>query len=270
MMLYGLPQWLMGVVVVGGCVGVVLVAHRLFRWLYPRDFAEQEVSGAMAMMGVAATITSLLLAFAAISVWESASAADAGVMNEASDCAMLARDLGTYGTPEALRTRAAVRDYVQMVIQEEWPLLARGESSGKAWAQLDTVFRLAHKIEVRTPHESVFLGVVWSRINDIVKHRRDRLHAAQSEVPGTLWIVVVGGSLLTFAFAFVLPRTRFSQALIAGLAATLGLVFHFIIAMQHPFAGEDGLTAEPLELTVRNLDRWDQEESRLLPPTDPK
>lgn len=267
MVLYGLPSWLMGVVVVGGCVGVVLLAHRLFTWLCPREFSEQEVSGAMAMMGVAATVTSLLLAFAAISVWESASAADAGVMSEASDCAALARDLGAYGTPEALRARAAVRDYVQTVIQEEWPLLARGASSDKAWAQLDTIFRLAHKIEVRTPHESVFLGIMWSRINDIVKHRRDRLHASQSEVPGTLWLVVVAGSMLTFAFAFVLPRTRFSQALIAGLAATLGLVFYFIIAMQQPFAGEDGLTPEPLELTVRNMDRWDRDENQRLPPT---
>lgn len=269
-MLYGLPQWLMCVVVVGGSVGMVLIAHRLFRSLHPHEFSEQEVSGAMAVMGVAATITSLLLAFAAISVWESASAADAGVINEASDCAALARDLGTYGTPEALRTRAAVREYVQTVIQEEWPLLARGESSDKAWEQLDTIFRLAHKIEVRTPHESVFMGVIWSRINDIVKHRRDRLHASQSEVPGTLWFVVVTGSLLTFAFAFVLPRTRFSQALIAGLAATLGLVFYFIIGMQHPFAGDDGLTAEPLVITVRNLDRWEQEESQRQPPSAPK
>lgn len=265
-MLYGLPQWLMGVVVVGGCVGVVLAAYRLFKWLFPREFSEQEVGGAMAMMGVAATITSLLLAFSAISVWESASDADAGVMNEASDCAMLARDLAIYGTPEALRTRAAVRDYLQLVIRDEWPLLAQGASSDKAWAQVDTIFRLAQKLRAQSPHETVFLGEILNRINAIVKHRRDRLHAAQSEVPGTLWSVVIAGSLMTFSFAFVLPRTGFSQALIVGLTATLGLVFHFIIAMQHPFAGEDGLTAEPFELTVRNMDRWEQAESALLPP----
>lgn len=265
MWLYGLPPWLMGVVVIGGCVGIAQAAYRLFGRLYPRAFTDQEVSGAMAMMGVAATITSLLLAFSAVSVWESANAADAGVTDEASDCAMLARDLGVYGTPEALRTRAALRNYVQTVIQDEWPLLARGEASDKAWAQVDAIFHLAHKIEVRSPHESVFLGEIWGRINAIVKHRRDRLHAAQAEVPGTLWSVVIAGSLVTFSFAFVLPRNGFSQMLVAALAATLGLVFHFIIDMQHPFAGNDGLTAEAFELTVRNMDRWDSATVSLPP-----
>lgn len=255
--LYDLPNWLMGVVVVGSCMIVALTSFFIFKMLVRREFSEQQIGAAMGMVGVIATITSLLLAFSAVSVWEAFNASDSSVINEANDAAMLARDLASFGGADAHRTREAVKKYCRIAIDEEWPLMSKGEISINAWNQIDVIFHEASTLEPRTENQKVLLQEIWNRINELTKHRRERIHESESEVPGTLWAVVLLGSALTFLFTFVLPVKPFSIALISGLACALGLVFFFIIAMDHPFAGKESISHEPFDSTIRNMDRWD-------------
>jgi hypothetical protein len=39
----------------------------------------------------------------------------------------------------------------------------------------------------------------------------------------------------------------------------MGLVFYFIIAMDHPFAGEESISSEPFQTAMDNMRRWDLE-----------
>jgi hypothetical protein len=257
MFLYDVPNWAMGTIIVGLCLAVTLTGYWLFRKLWGRDFTESEIGMAMGLVGVIATITSLLLAFSAVSVWEAFNAADASVTNEASDAAMLARDLAIYGSPEAMTARAAVREYGRIVIDEEWPAMSKGEISQNAWNQIDVIFRDTGALEPTTERNKALLAEIWGRINELTKHRRERVHNSESEVPNTLWAVVLLGSGLTFLFTFVLRPNSFHIFVISGLACAMGLVFFFIMAMDHPFAGKESINHAPFDSMVANMDRWD-------------
>lgn len=82
---------------------------------------------------------------------------------------------------------------------------------------------------------------------------------SQAEVPGTLWGVVLAGTLLTMMTTFVLPPRRFNVAMIAALGFSMGLVFYFIIAMDRPFAGEESISPAPYQSAIDNMQRWDDE-----------
>jgi hypothetical protein len=103
------------------------------------------------------------------------------------------------------------------------------------------------------------LPEIWARTNELPGHRRDRLYRSQAEVPGTLWAVVLAGTVLTMMTMFVLPATRFNISMIGTLAFSIGLVFSFIIAMDRPFAGEEGISPAPFQTAMENMQRWDEE-----------
>jgi hypothetical protein len=257
MFLYSLSDIALGALIVGVCTAIAIAAYVLLRPRIRTAFTDTEVGAAMAIAGAMATITSLLLAFSSISVWNAYTAAEASIQAEADAAAELGLDLAVYGAP-AMPARRALEKYLHMVIDEEWPLLAGGQSAPDPWQELDRIFHEVGQIEPVSQREQILLPEVWTRLNDLAQARQDRLNASQAHVPGTLWAVVLLASALTLAVVFVLPVTRFSLALLASFTATLALVFFFIVVMDYPFAGADAVTPDPLRGTLTNMDRWDR------------
>src|SRR5205085_11714941 len=107
--------------------------HRLLRV----QFSDAHKGLAISILGIVATINSLLLAFSAVSVWQSFLDADAAVTSEANKIEALARDLAVFDSPKAREARLALRNYTQIVIDDEWPSMHHGQSSLKAWNSFD-------------------------------------------------------------------------------------------------------------------------------------
>jgi hypothetical protein len=256
--LYDLPNWAMGATVTSLVTALALGSYLLFRRLHGGAFSEEEQSVAMSMLGVVATINSLLLAFSAVSVWESFSTAEETVLHEADTIGQLARDLAVFGSEGSRRSRMLLREYVETVVREEWETMRDGHASDAAWAKNDEFFYSIGALDAETPRHAALLPEIWGRVNEMVGHRRDRLNISQAEVPATLWAVVLAGTVLTMLTTFVLPPTRFNVAMITALSVTIGLVFFFILAMDRPFAGEESISPEPFESALANMTRWDR------------
>lgn len=256
---YDMPHWLLGALISLGTVVICLVAYALFRRLSAVEFSDDDRGVALSVLGVVATITSLLLAFSAVSVWESFGNAEEAVVEEGDTLAQLGRDLSVFGTPEAAEAREDLRAYVRLVVDEEWNLMRQGQASEAAWGAADELFRAVGRIEVTTGRQEALLPEVFARTNELIAHRRDRLQTAQAEVPGTLWIVVLAGTVLTMLTLFVLPPTAFNTSMVAGVAFGFGLVFFFIIAMDRPFAGKESISPDAFQSTLEHMDQWDKE-----------
>lgn len=263
MWVYELSHWWVGLIVVGAFVTCALGLFRLFRRLCPRVFSDHQVENALQIVGVIATINSLLLAFTAVAVWEAFRDAETAVTLEAAAIGQMSRDLHSYGGPQAKGTLNALRAYTRTIVEDEWPLLKTGGSSAKSWQALDQLFRDVSEIRPKDGRDQIILAEIWARLNEVVKYRRERIQSARAQVPGTLWVVVVLGSLLTFSFSFVLLPDTYGHAVIAGLAGVTGLVVFFIVAMEHPFAGQESVDKQPYELFLINSVKREAESDRL-------
>lgn len=262
MHLYDLSHWFFGPIIVGGTTLVGVAAFVLFKRWFARTPSDAQLSAAMAVLPIVATVHSLLLAFAAVSVWESYSAAESSVVEEADVIAQLSRDLAVFGTPQSTIARRELRDYVRTVIEREWPELRSGAEEGPAimaaWEQIDDLFRAVSLIEPDTSKREVLLAEVWSGVNELVKLRRDRLYASGSHIPTSLWSVALIGALLTLVIAFVWPADSFHVGMIAALSFSIGLVFYLLLALDRPFAGRNALSPAPFESALVNIERWDR------------
>jgi hypothetical protein len=93
------------------------------------------------------------------------------------------------------------------------------------------------KLRPADNRDSAIYSEAFSKLNDLVVLRRDRIIASQASVPLIFWIVGLVGSTLTVAYASAFSHTRYNLIMISGTAVTLGLVFLFILVVDQPFKG---------------------------------
>jgi hypothetical protein len=263
--LYELPNGLLGLLVCGAWMLIGLTGYLAFHRICRVQFAESEKNLATALLAVVATVNSLLLAFSAISVWEANGSADKAVRGEAVTIGALARNLVVYDTAESRAARELLGSYTRIVIDDEWPAMRIAQRSEPAWAAFEHVFNAIGHLDPATPHQNALMHEIWLLTNELLKHRRERLYASEAQVPSTLWIVVVAGTLLTIVTTYVFPRTAFNTTAVGLLSLSLGLAFFFIVAMDRPFAGTESIGPEPIASALSKMDRWNEESRKAQP-----
>jgi hypothetical protein len=256
--LYNLPDWLMAITIVLTMVALCYAGYFAFHRIFRPSFSDEERSLAMTVLGVVATVNSLLLAFVAVSVWESFGSAETAVVDEANTLGELARDLAIYDSASR-DARHLLRQYADEVVNLEWRDMQRGQANPDVWVTFDRLFVAVGAIEPDTPRHLALLPEILARANELLKLRRTRLHTSESAVPLTLWSVVLLGTSLTIGATFVLSPTRFNLLMIGLVATSIALVLHLIVAMDRPFAGEQNIGAGPFEMAIDNMQRWDRE-----------
>ncbi|THD82612.1 MAG: DUF4239 domain-containing protein [Phenylobacterium sp.] len=240
-----LPIWVTTLAVLSLCVAICVGGHLAVRAAIPKNLPRQETELAVALMAVIAAFIGIMLAFSAVEVWEGFGSAEKAVADEAAATAELYRDLSVYGD-ESLPARKALTTYVQTAVDDEWPKMAEGEQSPKTAAALVEVFRNLAAIEPTSPRQTVIYTEAFQRLNLVVEHRRARLLTSRTTLPPLFWLVALLGSAIIVGYTFVYPATPMNLFLIAGLAVSLGLIFVFILEVEHPFAGS--VSVEPTEM----------------------
>lgn len=255
LIIYDLPNWVLGLGLVLVWVLIALAAQALFprRW---RELAtEFDRNVLLAALGVIATVNSLLLAFSAVSVWESFGTAEQAVQHEATAIAQLGRTLAMYEGAPARLARERLRAYGRSVVTREWPAMLQEKSSPATLDAFDALFSALADLRPATASETVLLTQAMAQANELLGYRRARLQASRGKVPGTLWAVVLVGSVLTLVPLAAPPASATSRGALLLLAVALGLIFHFVAAMDRPFVGAERVTPEAIEDALEKLQR---------------
>lgn len=259
--LYHLPVWQFGSLLLAGWIIPALASFELVHRLWKPRFDDTDKGLALTLLALVATLNSLLLAFCAVSVWESFRSADSAVSNEAVTLSALSRDLAVMGTPPALEARERVRAYTRSILDEEWKDM-QGTPGGTGTAgsglHVNRIFRAVQRIEPGTAAQQALLHEIWARTNEMLKFRRERVSASESTVPASLWFVVIAGGVMSLIPLLVLPATAFNRGAVIFLSFSTGLVFFFIAQMDRPFVGDLSISPRPYERTLSGMESWDQ------------
>jgi hypothetical protein len=231
--------------------GSLLVRRRVGAEVLARH---NDVAGFIyAVIGV---VYAVLLGFSAIIVWEQFRNAQEGAELEANDLADLYRDAQVFPAETREQIEARLREYIRLVVEEEWPAMATGESSARTWEAYNLLWRSYHEFKPEDEHQYAWYGESLQRLNNLGDQRRNRLLSVRSGVPSVMWAVLVGAGAVTIGFSFLFGTGNArAQALMTGaLALTIGVVLLSILALEHPFAGITRVDPEAFEQVRRILD----------------
>jgi len=230
----------LGLIIVGGFVVLAVIGLFITRRLAPslRESGENEIAGVI--LGVLAAIYGIVLAFVIVSLFEDFKKTQGDVRNEASAISKVYRDSQAFAPPEAKRVKTAVGDYIYDVVHEEWPAMAHGNESERAWTDLASMYAALRAYEPVTESQKVFYTEAVARVNDVTGARRERLNDNEESLPLTFEILLVGGAvlLLAFTFLFGMRSARLHATMVVSVAFLLGFNLLLALVLDYPFSGQ--------------------------------
>jgi hypothetical protein len=192
-----------------------------------------------------------------VQVWQDFADAQSAVFREGATAAELYRDLTAYG-PRTVPVRAAVRNYTASIVRDEWPLLEHGKKSAVTEARLADIFAEFASLQPSDDRDSAIYSEAFSKLNDLVELRRERLIDSRSGIPAILWAVALVGSLLTVAYASAFSPTRYNMVMTSGVSLSLGMMLLFILVVDKPFRGDFSVSSEELSQLSNTFDALDR------------
>jgi Protein of unknown function (DUF4239) len=222
-------------------VGGLVLVQRLVST--ERRKQQNDVAGFIyAVLGVSYAV---LLGLMLIAVWEQWNAAEAVASDEANELAGIFWFAHALPQPEGRHIQELARSYAQVVVEEEWPLMAQGRASPKAWATLDELRGAILGLDPTTgaqqvPYSQARYNEMLEQLHGLGDARRERLLAASDGLPTILWVVLIGGGVITIAFTYLfgLDNNVIHILMVAALAMILSLSLFTIAALDYPFQGD--------------------------------
>jgi hypothetical protein len=222
-------------------VGGLVLVQRLFST--ERRKQHNDVAGFIyAVLGVAYAV---LLGLMLIAVWEKWNAAEDLTTDEANELAGIFWWAHALPQPEGRHIQQLVRSYAEVVVEDEWPLMAQGRSSPKAWATLDELRGAI--LGLKPPKGAKQIGYdqmryeeMLEQLHDLGNARRERLLAAGQGLPPIMWVVLILGGVITvgFTYLFGLNNTMVHLLMVAALALIISMSLFTVAALDYPFNGD--------------------------------
>jgi len=238
-------------------IGGLLVVRR---WVLPRlriDVGDSEFSGSLVQSIM--VFYGLAVALIAVSVWQTYSDVSKIVSGEATALAALYRDVSSYPEPIRLELQQELRDYVDYVIHQAWPLQQRGQIPGGGVERMNRFQAILLGFEPSTEGQKILHAETLRAYNQLIQTRRLRLDAVATGLPTVMWTVIVAGAFISLSasFFFKVEDARLHGILVTLQAIFMGMVIFMILALDRPFRGDLGLRPDPYQLIYDHLMKRD-------------
>jgi len=243
------PEWALLVIVVVGlpalAVGVFFVVRgRLDSWRTDSSSAIVVAVAAMVM-----TLFALVLAFAAVNLYQGYNDASANVTDEANALGQIQRDVRVFPIPARDRVDTQLIAYIDVVRNVEFPAMRDGNAT-KVQAGVvatDKLFAAMQSYDPVTETQKTFYVSAVDRMNDLIALRRNRIAASNSALPDSftvLLLLTAGISILTTYFLRT-HKPGLDVTLVVMVSVVVGAGLLTVVLLEYPFSGSVSVSSDP-------------------------
>ena len=241
---YSHPTWVTAIVVIGIWTGLSLLGLWIFNKFSDSHARHKDTETVGLTYAIVAVVYAVLIGFIVVNVFESSAKADEIATTEANQLSNLKLDSVGLSDQERDLINATVDQYLDIVIQKEWPAQQAGNLDDKVfepgWEKLGAMSVQLAAYEPKTAGQGVTKGAMLHVMDAVVVARRNRIEAAGEHVPEVIWqiLILAGAIAVVYTYLFGAHTFKIHLAIVGLIAATISLVFVLIIALDYPFRGE--------------------------------
>jgi hypothetical protein len=245
---------LIGILVVSLSVVLAVAGLLLVRYLLPSTFFQPHSEAGYTIHQAISLVYGIAVGFAILIVWGELNEAEASTYDEATDVEAL------YGLAEQLpesdrnRIQDSSRTYSQLVVDEEWPLMAEGKTSSRAQSIVDELRTSILEFEPQTNAESAIDTQMLTDVHDLYKNRATRLLETKAGVPLFVWVVLLIMGILTIVFTYFFDLESGVHIFrIAALTVAVALSLYTVHVVEYPFSGDVQVGPEAFEQVLDRI-----------------
>ena len=130
-------------------------------------------------------------------------------------------------------------DYAHTVIDSEWPLLSRHQTSPAATALVYDMRNTVFSFTPANAQQQVMFDHALGHVEALASERRARLNQAAEKLPPLLWMILIGSAVITilFTFLFGLSSSVAHTVMVLTLAGLVAVALVVVKEMSYPYAG---------------------------------
>ncbi len=242
--------------VLASCL-VVVVLRPVIRRIV--DDAEQWDRVLGHVIGTFGVFFGILLALVAVSVYENYADTREAALHEAGQVTALYR--GTTGLPDEVAEplQASIKEYLRVVIEEDWPDQRRAMLPDASVAVVDEIEEQIHDYDPESLQQLAEFQQLLATFDDFVETRRVRIDATTLELPLLFWVAIwVGAAVNAVLLGLIIVRSRRLHLVMAGmLALFIGLVMFATADMDLPYQGSIAIGPGAFERVADQLAETD-------------
>lgn len=148
------------------------------------------------------------------------------------------------------------RNYAALVVDEEWSLMQRQESSQSAWSAVNTLRDDIVAFQTTNTLEQSLQGKAIDKVQEIYDARRARVDLIRAGVPDFMWYSLIAGALLVALFPLLIKPHLTARLLIAvGLqSVVIAASLYLVSELNHPFSGDIRVQPAAFEILISRFD----------------
>ncbi len=229
---------------IGTVIAVYLVTHRLAGRNVDESTKELASSVVFRISALHGLIIALVFAQLALGF----RTLETDAIGEARVVGNIFSDAARHGGSGADTIQNASRRYVNIVLDEEWPALARGEGlSDAAWREWDAIYTATLALEGETPRLQMLRTALADNARRLAELRDLRESHSFQTGRQPFWFAAISGLVLMSAGYFTFAPTRRNIAVLGLFAVYSGIVFYLIYSFSNPFTPPGALQPTSLE-----------------------
>jgi len=192
-------------------------------------------------------IYAVLLGFIVVITWENFDRSKQNVEREVNRLVDLQIDSAAFSQEFGAEARKLFDEYAKAVIDDEWKLLAKGESSRKVDDILKKIWLLYSRYSIRNLTEDSFFKESVHKMNELSEFRRTRIMDSRSGIQPILWFVLLMGGAITIIFTYLFGTENYGAQVIMVvlLAFLIAFILFTILSFDFPFTSDISISPEP-------------------------
>lgn len=244
-----LPTWLAFIVLSAVTVSISLTGLYLVRRKYPHERVKEYHEVGAIIFNAFGLLYAVVVAFVVFVTWSGYDDATKNLQLEANKVADLYFDSRSFPDAQGENIRRSLRHYADVVLNEEWKMMAEGGSSMTAEDAMRNLEKEYRSIDPKTLQSVAFYEESLKRLNELAENRRLRIFAGNNFVPDVIWQVLIIGACISivYTYFFGLKEILPQHIMTAALTITITIILYLIYVLDHPFNGTTSISSTPFK-----------------------
>jgi len=233
-------------------VGLLLAQRHI-----PLEFRKAHNDTLSIIYGTLYVVFGVIVGFIAYLVLDKYVDSQKTAASEAADVVEIYQLANSFPQAQRGQIQQLARSYTQEVVDEEWPLMRKGQSSSRAGELLKEISEGIQDFEPSTDSERAAYTQELSRVNDLTHDRSVRLLHLYTGLPPILWVAlgVLATIIVIFTYFIGMENAQLHRWAVITLVVAFSMIFFTIYTLDKPFGSGFRVGPQALEQALNAMEK---------------